>query len=246
MTDFISSGSIALLALFALATGAAIQVAAGAGLSVICSPTLLLILPARSAIPLLILANLMVALVGTVHSFRTVDWAQVRNVVLFLLIGCALASFLPPLPDHILKLIAAGTLLYIATRRPHAPGTENKSRAFGLAAAAILTGALTVLTAIPGPIIPAALARAGYSGLAIARIMQPLSLFAFGSALFIAGPPSRSIIGVWPLACGMAATFLGIFIGFWLRKTIDARCITYLIRAVAVISALLLLWSASV
>lgn len=247
MVDFVPSGSIALLILFALAIGASIQVAAGAGLSVICAPAMLLILPARSAIPLLIFTNLVVSLIGTVHTFRMIDWAHVRNVVLFLLIGCALAWSLPALPDRVLKVIAAGTLLYIAIRRPEAVSGERRmSGTFGVPFAAILTGALTVLTAIPGPIIPAALTRAGYSGLEVAKIMQPISLFAFAAAMLIAGPPSLSIFGIWPLAAGMAAILLGVLIGFRARTAIDARRITHLIRAVAVVAAMLLLRSASV
>src|SRR5208337_3644907 len=148
---FVSVAWIGCLAL--VLAGAAVQVAIGAGLSVICGPFLLLWFGAAVGVPVLLCLNLLVSVVATACGGAGARWSDVALASSATLAGCAAASVLPSLPDSVLKGMTACVLVAIALPRPPAPGTlpSTASVRAGASLAGLVTGALTVWTATPGP-----------------------------------------------------------------------------------------------
>ncbi len=228
--------SIALVGSIALVlAGAAVQVAVGAGLSVICGPFLLLWLGSAVGVPILLCLNLLVSVVATLCGGAGVRWGDVALASGATLAGCILASVLPPLPDAVLKAMTACVLVIIALPRPPASGYPHSTVSIraGVSLAGLVTGALTVWTATPGPIIPVAFTRAGRAGSDIRRSMQPISVVGYGAALaWIEAPPIGTFrTGVF--ACLIGAVLAGTGLGFRLRRTIDPARVVLLVRVVA-------------
>ncbi|MXP61846.1 hypothetical protein E0493_00590 [Roseomonas sp. M0104] len=230
--------------LLALA-GAAVQVAVGAGLSVVCGPLLMLWLGPAAGVPILLCLNLLVSVVATGLGGLRLRWGDVALASGAILAGCLAASLLPDLSPPVLKGMTACVLVAIALPRPPAraaPPSAGSARA-GVGLAALATGALTVWTATPGPITPVALARAGRTGAEIRRAMQPISIVGFGAALAWVGLPAAGTPGLAVLATLAAATLLGTGLGFRLRTRLDPARVVVLIRIVAGVAALLLVVS---
>ena len=171
--------------------GAAIQVAVGAGLSVVCGPFLLLWLGSAVGVPTLLCLNLLVSVVATACGIVGVRWGDFALASIATLAGCIAASALPSFPEPVLKGMTACILIAAALPSPPIPESPPSTASVraGVSLAGFVTGALTVWTATPGPITPVALARAGRSGSDIRRAMQPISVAGYGAALAWAGAP---------------------------------------------------------
>jgi hypothetical protein len=224
--------------------GSAVQVATGAGFSVICGPFLMLWLGPAAGVPILLSLNLLISVVATVCDGRRVLWADAVLAAGTTLAGCALASLIPGLPDSALKLLTACVLVVVALPRPPAsdkpPGAA--AAAAGIMLASLVAGALTVWTATPGPITPVALARAGRSGTDIRRTMQPISIVGYGTALLWAGTPTVGVLEA-PFPALVGATMLGTGTGFVLRRYVNATRVILFVRIVAAAAATLLIAS---
>ena len=231
--------------LILVVAGAAIQVAVGAGLSVVCGAFMLLWLGPKAAIPILLGLNLLVSIVATFVDARAVVWRDAVLAAAATLAGCFVASLIPGLPDSLLKIVTAVVLLVVALPRPPSPDNSPSAAAgaTGIGIAGLVTGAVTVWTATPGPIIPMALARVGRSGADIRRAMQPISIVGYGAALFWVGWPARSTIVGRPFALLVGATLLGVAAGFWLRAWISPPRVILLVRVTAGVAAILLVAS---
>ena len=243
MSALLSPSLVACLIL--VLVGAAIQVAVGAGLSVVCGAFMLLWLGPKTGIPILLALNLLVSIAATAVDARAVKWSDAAFAAVATLIGCFVASLVPGLSDTVLKIITALVLLVVALPRPPSPDAPPSSTtgAAGIAIAGLVTGAVTVWTATPGPIIPMALARVGRSGADIRRTMQPISIVGYGAALFWVGWPTRGMLVERPFALLVGATLLGIAGGFWLRGWISPPRVILLVRVTAGAAAILLLAS---
>ena len=239
-TVFVSAACMALVVV-----GAAVQVAVGAGLSVVCGFFLLLWLGPTDGVPILLCLNLLVSVVATALGGANVRWVDVVIASGATLAGCFVASLLPPLPVPVLNGMTACVLIAVVLPRRPAPGAvpSEASARTGITLAAVVTGALTVWTATPGPITPVAMARGGRSGADIRRAMQPVSIVGYGSALAWGGLPRVSLVGPGMSAGLIAATLMGTGAGFWLRSRINPARVILLIRIVAALAAGLLLLS---
>jgi hypothetical protein len=225
--------------------GSAVQVAVGAGLSVVSGPFLMLSFGAAVGVPTLLLLNVLSSVVATVFGTAGVRWDDCALAAGATIAGCVVASLLPGLPEGALKAMTAGMLVVIALPRPPVPGVLPcaTSARFGVGLAGLVTGALTVWTATPGPITPVALARAGRSGAEIRRTMQPISLVGYGAGLAWVGTPPVSAFGAGVFGWLIGATLVGTGVGFWLRTRIDPARVVLVIRVVAVAAAALLVGS---
>lgn len=225
--------------------GSAVQVAVGAGLSVICGFSLMLWLGPAVAVPILLCLNLLVSVVATGCDSRSIRWPDAVLAATATIAGCLFAAVMPALPDAVLRLVTAGVLIIVALPRPSAPTrlSNPASAAMKITLASLVTGALTVWTATPGPIMPVAFARAGRSGIDIRRTMQPISMVGYGAALAWVGPSAADAIGDGPFLLLVAATLAGIAAGYALRPRISADRVTLLIRVVAAAAAALLIVS---
>jgi hypothetical protein len=223
--------------------GAAIQVAVGAGLSVVCGPFLLLWLGSAVGVPTLLCLNLLVSVVATACGIVGVRWGDFALASIATLAGCIAASALPSFPEPVLKGMTACILIAAALPSPPIPESSPSTASVraGVSLAGFVTGALTVWTATPGPITPVALARAGRSGSDIRRTMQPVSIVGYGAALAWAGaPPLRSTFGTAAFAWLAGAVLVGTGLGFRLRQIIDPARVVLLVRVIAAAAALLL------
>ncbi|MCX8255166.1 hypothetical protein RHAL1_03537 [Beijerinckiaceae bacterium RH AL1] len=232
-------------ALLLVLAGSAIQVAVGAGLSVVCGAFMLLWLGPKTGVPVLLGLNLLVSVVATVVDARAVLWRDALFAAVATLAGCFVASRIPGLSDAALKLITAIVLLVVALPRPPSPESSPSPAAgsAGIALAGLVTGAVTVWTATPGPIIPMALARVGRSGADIRRTMQPISIVGYGAALLWVGWPTRGTLGEGSFAGLVSATLVGIAAGFGLRAWISPPRVILLVRVTAGVAAILLVAS---
>ena len=225
--------------------GAAVQVAVGAGLSVVCGFLLILWLGTAAGVSTLLCLNFVVSVVATGCGGTRLRWRDVFLVSGATLAGCAAASVLPSLPEGLLKGTTACVLIVIALPRPPLPGAPPSHAAAnaGLALAGLVTGMLTVWTAVPGPITPVVMARAGRSGAEIRRTMQPVSVVGYGAALAWGGATSVGTVGRAILVGLIAATLLGTGLGFLLRPRLDPAHVVLVIRSVAGVAALVLVFS---
>lgn len=238
--------SLAVAACMALVmVGAAVQVAVGAGLSVVCGFFLLPWLGAEVGVPTLLCLNLLVSVMATAFGGTGVRWGDVVLASGATLAGCVAASVLPSLPEPVLKGMTVCVLVTVALPRPPLPGMLpwKASAKAGIVLAALLTGALTLWTATPGPITPVAMAHGGRSGADIRRTMQPVSVVGYGAALFWGGTPRIDTVGAAAFAGLVAATLAGTGAGFLLRPRLDPVRVVLLIRMVAGAAAALLLAS---
>lgn len=228
-----------------VAAGAAIQVAVGAGLSIVCGAALFLWLGTGAGVPVLLLLNLLVSILGTALGGVRLRWGDVALASGSILLGCAAAALLPPIPEAALKAMTAAVLLLAALPRRPARGAASASDQDwkGIAGAGVVTGMLTLWTASPGPVTPVALARAGRSGNEVRRVMQPVSCVGYGVALAVTGLPSTSATGAGLLWSLIAACLVGAGCGFTLRPRIEPGRVVTLIRLIAVVAAGLLLLS---
>lgn len=235
-----------LIAFMALVlTGSAVQVAVGSGLSVICGPFLMLWLGTATGVSILLSLNLLISVVATVFDGTSVRWTDAVLAAGATLAGCGLASMVPGLSEEVLKLITAGVLVIVALVRPPMPGKpfSTASAKAGVTLAGLVTGALTVWTATPGPITPIALAHAGRSGADIRRTMQPISVVGYGAALALTEIPTEASFTETPFLSLMGATLFGVSLGFVVRPWIDAERVILLVRIIAAAAAILLIAS---
>lgn len=225
--------------------GSAVQVAVGAGLSVICGPFLMLWLGPTTGLPILLSLNLLISAVATGCDSRNVRWSDAVLAGGATLAGCVFASVVPGLSDGVLKLVTACVLVVVALPRPPRPDKppSTSSATAGITLAGLVTGILTVWTATPGPITPVALARAGRSGLDIRRTMQPISLVGYGAALAWVGLPATRSVSDGHFLALLLTTLVGLGAGYAIRPRIDAGRVTLLIRIVAAAAAVLLVAS---
>jgi uncharacterized protein len=237
------SVSVAWIACLALVVvGAAVQVAVGAGLSVVCGPFLLLWVGSAIGVPILLCLNLLISVVATACGLSGVRWGDVALASCATLAGCAAGLVVPSLPDAVLKAMTACVLIAVALPRPPAPERRPSAASIraGVGLAGLVTGALTVWTATPGPITPVALPRAGRSGSDIRRTMQPISIVGYGAALAWVDPSPISAFGTAAFAWLIGAVLVGTGLGFRLRQIIDPTRIVLLVRIVAAAAAVLL------
>jgi hypothetical protein len=239
------SAAVVIAGMALVFTGAAIQVAVGAGLSVVCGPFILVWLGAKAGVPVLLCLNLLVSMAATVFGIEGVRWNDVLLASGATLVGIAAAFALPPLPDAVVKGVMSGVLVVVAVLPPPAPGvlfSEFYTRA-SIVLAGLVTGALTAWTASPGPVMPLAMARGGRSGDVIRKTMQPVSIVGYGAALVWTGAPDLLGVGAGTFAGLVAATLIGTGAGFIMRRKVNAAHVVLLIRIIAGAAALLLLLS---
>ena len=223
--------------------GAAVQVAVGAGLSVVCGTFLLLALGAPLAVPVLLVLNLLVSIAATAAAPRNVRWRDVAVVSLAALAGSATAGLLPALPGAALKPVLAAVLLAVALRRPPPPRFEGAAgSSLLIGGGGFLSGLLTVWTATPGPVVPAMLSHAGRPGDAVRRTMQPISIVGYALGLAFIGPPALAAAVRWPgLPLLAAAALAGSMLGLRLRSVVSPAAVVAGVRGTAGIAALVLL-----
>lgn len=221
----------------------AVQVAVGAGLSVVCGPFLMLQFGPAFAVPALLVLNLLVSVIAAAFDCRHVRWADAGVAAAATLAGCLLGSVVPAMPVATLRVVTAGVLFVVALPRPPAPERPlgAASASAGIALAGLMTGALTVWTATPSPLTPIALTRAGRDGSEVRRTMQPTSVVGRGAALAWCGGPA---VVAGPFAALAGAAVAGIGVGLPMRLRIGAGRVVILIRAIAAAAAVVLVASA--
>jgi len=224
-----------------VALGAGVQVFVGAGLSIVCGPALILASGTAVGVPTLLALNLLVSVVALAGGVAQVRWADVALAGAATLCGCAVALAAPRLPDAVVKLTIAGVLLFVALRRPPAAVfTRPVPIPWSLGAASLVSGVLTVWTATPSPLVPAALLRGGRTGGQIRQTMQPISVLAFAAALLFLDGQAVAWPGVEIFAVLGAAAILGSLGGFWARRRFDPGLVRSLLRLVAGVAAIVL------
>ena len=177
--------------------GAVAQTGVGIGFSILAGPGLMLTLGVTIAVPLLLLLNTIVSLVGTVCGYRSerkrianYDLPPADRLIVGIAAGIGLGAITYPYVSSKLILLATGLVLLfsafvsllatglIKVDSPHL----NRS---ALLVVSVIAGFATSWTATPGPILALGLIILGLSSRQVRWFIQPLALIAYAAALLL-------------------------------------------------------------
>jgi uncharacterized protein len=168
----------------AAAAGALIQTAFGVGFSLVVAPLLMITIGAKAAVPILLVLNIVVSLVGVFGS-RLGGLRGVVRPLIGAAVGITVGNLVFPMLSEPIVLVLTGTMLIVgAVARPSQPTQENR---YGVLVAGSLAGIATAWTATPGPVAALGLSRAGYDGNRLRRTLQPFALASYAMALVLTG-----------------------------------------------------------
>jgi len=215
--------------------GAAVQVAVGAGLSVVCGTFLLLTLGPSLAVSVLLVLNLLVSVAATAVAPRLVLWRDAALVSLAALLGSVTAEALPPLPGFMLKPITACVLIFIALRRPTSGKGLGTRLLLPVGLGGFVSGVLTVWTATPGPVVPVALTHAGRTGDEIRRTMQPISIIGYGLGIACVSRSDMAGALRWSgLPLLSVGALAGSAAGLYLRRFVRPGWVLTAVRSIGI------------
>jgi uncharacterized membrane protein YfcA len=236
------SAELAIL-LVAVALGGAMQVGIGIGFSVIVGPLLFLGVGASTAVPLLLLLNVVVSLVAVPGSVGRADWRLMGKAVLGTVAGIIAGIGVYPYLSEAALFGIAGGLLVLGALSTLLPVSPAGGRAFVPIAG--LSGLATVWAATPGPLMALGLILAGQPPQAVRKLVQPVALVGYAVALALHGTTGWARIGAEArLVPLLAAAVAGSFAGRLLGPVLPRGIIASGIRAVSLLAGLVLLYRA--
>ena len=239
-----------LLALnLAVLLGALLQAASGIGFGVIAGPMILIALNDGSAIQVTSILSLLIAVVLLPSVLRHVERAILRRFLIGSLAGLplGLAAFIW-FPVAALKLLAGFSILLLCLMllRRRASGLLAQPGAGLDHATGVVSGAMSVGLAMPGPVAAVRLAALTYPKEATRATIRLLFVVSYSVAIAaqaaangLSGETLRLSLGLVP------ATLIGIGLGALLSRRLSERWFHRVILAILLATAVSLLLSAS-
>lgn len=233
-----------IIALIAVAIGAILQVGIGIGFSIVAGPILMLQLGTPTAVPLLLLMNVVVSVVASPGSMARKD----RKVIALSSIGCLIGVGLGIIVYRSLSeasvLSITATLLLISVIATLLPLRMASPRAFLPISG--LSGLATVWAATPGPLMALGLMLSGYPATEVRKMVQPIALVAYGTAFMLHAVSDWDRITQYPdLLVLLLATVFGSLIGRWIGPDMPQKLIINGIRIISLFAALVLFYRAA-
>lgn len=212
-------------------SGALTQRVTGMGFGLVASPFLVLLLGAGDGVPLVQLLSLVASLVVLISVFGDVEWRKAFTLLVPALIGLLpgwwLSTVLPPAALGVL----VGVLIVLALL---AVLMSERARVFkgtgGLISAGLLSGFMNVTAGVGGPAIVLYSVSTGWPHRKFVATVQVYFAFLNLGSLVAHGLPD--LAGPTWLVVG-AALGVGMVIGHWLSRHIDAALARRLVIAVA-------------
>ncbi len=231
------------LLLIAAALGGLLQVGIGIGFSIIAGPLLFLAFGAQAAVPLLLLLNVVVSLVGVPGTLGLRDRAAVGKAAAACVAGIAVGIVIYPNLGEPAVLTIAGGLLVVGALIAMLPPINAGAHAIHPVSG--LSGLATVWAATPGPLMALGLMLAGHPAGRVRKLVQPIALIGYCVALLLHGPSGWGhLINQPNLAGFLSATVAGSLLGRLLGPSLPGAVISNGIRAISLISGIILIYRA--
>ncbi|OED50451.1 hypothetical protein AB838_02120 [Rhodobacteraceae bacterium (ex Bugula neritina AB1)] len=225
-----------ILLLFAIVSGAAIQVGVGVGFSIVVAPIMMVLLGTATAVPVLLLLNTLVSLVAIDRSVWQQDKTLIRSAVWGCMLGIGLGLLVYPYLSEPVVLSLTAVLLLIGVVTSLLPMKEEISPA-GFKAISGLSGLATIWAATPGPLMMLGLLAVGRSAREARKLVQPVALIAYGVAFVLHCATDWSSIANAPqLAQFAAAAIVGSVLGRLIGPYLPHRVISLAIRVISILA----------
>ncbi|WP_171208159.1 MULTISPECIES: hypothetical protein [unclassified Ruegeria] len=225
------------LLILAICLGAVVQVGIGIGFSILAGPPMMILLGTSTAVPVLLLLNTLVSAVATDPHVVKAERRSILIAILGCLIGVGIGLMLYPLLSEPFVLALTGCLLLIGLATSLVP-LRRATGPVGFMAMSGLSGLATVWAAMPGPLMVLGLMAKGHAGRAVARLVQPIALVAYGVAFLLHG---TSTLPLGPqLWAFVAATVFGSLMGRVVGPYLPQRLVSVTIRIISVLACALL------
>jgi uncharacterized membrane protein YfcA len=232
------------LLIIAVALGAILQVGIGIGFSIIAGPLLMLQLGTQTAVPLLLLMNVIVSVVATPGAMPRKDFRIIAlsSVGCLIGVGAGILIYSQLTDANVLAITATLLLLSVAASVVplHVAGRQAYLPIAGL------SGLATVWAATPGPLMALGLILSGYPAQQVRKMVQPVALVAYGAALILHEVSEGDNIAGYPhLTVMIVATVIGSVIGRWVGPKMPQKLIISGIRIVSLFAAFVLFYHAA-
>ncbi len=229
--------------LIATMLGGLLQVGIGIGFSVIVGPLLFLSIGAESAVPLLLLLNVVVSAVAAPGSVEAVDRPAVFRAALACTVGIIAGIMIYPYLSEAAVLAIAGGMLIVGALITFLPVSNAGKRA--ILPVSGLSGLATVWAATPGPLMALGLILAEYPATKVRKLVQPIALIGYSAALLLHGSSGWQHISNQPQLIGLliAVTF-GSLMGRFLGPKLPQAAISTGIRGISLFAGFVLLYRA--
>jgi uncharacterized membrane protein YfcA len=223
--------------------GGLLQVGIGIGFSVIVGPLLFLSIGTQSAVPLLLLLNVVVSAIATPGTVTPQDRRVVMKSALACIVGIVLGILVYGSLSEAAVLAIAGGLLIIGALSTFLPISHAGGRA--VLPVAGLSGLATVWAATPGPLMALGLILADYPAAKVRKLVQPIALIGYSVALLLHGATGWAYISGQPLLAGLlVATVAGSLMGRFLGPKLPKTVISSGIRGTSLIAGVVLIYRA--
>jgi uncharacterized membrane protein YfcA len=231
------------LLLVAAGLGGLLQVAIGIGFSIIAGPLLFLMIGTESAVPLLLLLNVVVSAIAVPGTIQRTDRRLITTAAVACIVGIFAGIAVYPYLGEAAVLAIAGGLLVLGALSTLLPVTAAGKRM--LLPIAGLSGLATVWAATPGPLMALGLILSDQPASAVRKLVQPIALIGYGVALALHLSTGWEQLAADPLLPGLVvATILGSLAGRWLGPILPRAAISHGIRGISLFAGLVLLYRA--
>lgn len=234
-----------IILLATITLGALLQVGIGIGFSIVVGPLLFLQIGTESAVPILLLLNMVVSAVAVPGTVKRIDRRVVLTATLASILGIGLGIVIYPFLTEAMVLAIAGGLLVLGAVSTILPITTKGKRT--LLPISGLSGLATVWAATPGPLMALGLILANYPVEKVRKLVQPIALVGYSLAFLLHATVSWDRIVSNPqLSMLLAATVFGSIVGRWVGPILPRVVISNGIRGISLLAGLLLLYRAIV
>ncbi len=228
------------LLMIAVFLGALLQVGIGIGFSILAGPPMMILLGTATAVPALLLLNTIVSVVATDWRIVTVERCTIKTAILGCLIGVVAGLMVYPWLSEAFVLALTGLLLLIGVVTTLLP-MRNAIGATGFAAVSGLSGLATVWAATPGPLMVFGLIARGFEARAVALLVQPIALVAYGAAFLLHGLSDWQSIPFGPRLLAFAGiAIFGSLVGRAVRSRLPQPLVRTAIRAISLVACYVL------
>ncbi len=226
--------------MLAICVGAMLQVGIGIGFSIVAGPPMMILLGTATAVPVLLLLNTIVSAVATDWRNLTDERTTISTAVFGCLIGVFVGLAVYPLLSEPFVLALTGCLLLIGVLTTLVPAHATIGTT-GFAAVSGLSGLATVWAATPGPLMVFGLIAKGRSAGAVARLVQPIALVAYGAAFLLHSLSDWQSIPLGPqIWAFVGVTTIGSLFGRAARPYLPQSLIKTAIRVISLVACYVL------
>lgn len=228
-------GPETVVAVLAVAVGAAAQRVTGLGFALLAAPFLVLVLGPREGV---VLANALGALVSALvltRTWRLVDWSRVRRLLAGSLVAVPLGGLVVrALPGPVLLLTVGALCTLAVTAAWFGPAWPWLGSRAGSAGSGFLSGLFSVTAGTGGPPLTIYAVSTGWAAAAFSASVQPVLLSNGLFALAVKGAPANLLL----LAGCAVAVLVGVVAGSRLGRHLSPALTLQLVLALALVGSL--------